>query len=116
MDLRERTRKYAIQVIRLIKQLPQEMPLQIIARQLLRSTTSVGANIMEAKGSPSKRDFINFFHHSLKSANESLFWFEILKEIHGGHHHSIEELLRETKEISNILGASLLTLKGKRQF
>lgn len=113
-DTRYRVQQYAIQVIKLIDALPKDAATQILAKQLLRAATSIGANIIEAQASSSKKDFINFFHHALKSANESLFWFKIIEEARNIENPLMRSLMQETKEIGNILGASLLTLKKRK--
>jgi len=87
---------------------------QIIFNQLIRCGTSIGANISEAQGSSSKREFKNFLNHSLKSANESVFWLYLLKDSQIADHLKVEGLLVEAKEIANILASSLITLKEKR--
>ena len=79
-DLKDRAYAYAIRVINFIDTLPNDKATQIIADQLLRSAMSIGANIIEARGSSSKRDFANFFSYSLKSANESVYWLELLRD------------------------------------
>lgn len=86
----------------------------MITDQLLRSATSVGANIIEAKSSSSKRDFIKFYEIALKSANESKYWFGLLRDATQADKEDIEVLLAELYEISNMLGASVLTMKNKR--
>lgn len=87
---------------------------KVICRQLLRSGTSIGANYIEAQASSSKKDFINFFHYSLKSANESKFWLAILRDAKKADLKEVEYLIGELTEIANILGSSLLTLKNKK--
>ena len=67
-------------MIEFLDTLPKDTSSQVIAKQLLRSATSIGANIVEAEGASSKRDFTNFFSHSLKSANESLYWLGLLRD------------------------------------
>jgi len=62
-----------LRVIRLIDLLGNEAVSGVISRQLLKSATSIGANIVEARGASSKKDFTNFFHHALKSANETIY-------------------------------------------
>ena len=74
IGIRERSYKYALAIIKLIDGLPREQTSMVIGKHLLRSATSIGANIIEAKSASSRRDFINFYTHSLKSANESKFW------------------------------------------
>jgi four helix bundle protein len=80
----------------------------------LRSGTSIGANYIEAQASSSKRDFINFFHYSLKSANETKFWLALLKDSGKADPQESKRLLDTLTEIANILASSLLTLKGKK--
>ena len=71
MNSQEKTYQYALKIINLIKILPKNTPNSIIGKQLLRAATSIGANICEAQASPSRKDFTNFFTHSLKSAHET---------------------------------------------
>ena len=82
----------------------------------MRSSTSIGANIVEAKGASSKKDFANFFSYALKSANESLYWLGLLRDAKGIRNPQLDYLLKETKELANILGASMITIKGKNKF
>ena len=96
--------------------LQKDFSTQIITGQLLRSSTSIGANIIEAQAGSSKKDFTNFFAYSLKSANESTYWLGLLKQAKKIDDPRLEYLLNETKELANILGASILTLKGRNKF
>jgi len=73
------------------------------------------ASIIEAQASPSRKNFTNFFNHALKSANESKYWLELFKDSGKADKEIIEPLLQEAKEIANILGSSMLTLRGKRK-
>jgi len=113
-ELKYRTYRYSIKVIEFLDTLPKNVSTDVITKQLLRSATSIGANIVEAKEASSKRDFTNFFSHSLKSANESLYWLGLLRDAKKINNAQMEYLLSETKELANILGSSILTLKGKR--
>ena len=115
-DLKRRAYKYSIGMIEFLDTLPKDTSSQVITKQLLRSATSIGANIVEAKGASSKRDFTNFFSHSLKSANESLYWLGLLRDAKKIESTRLEYLLNETKELANMLGSSILTLKGKNKF
>ena len=72
------------------------------------------ANYIEAQSASSKKDFINFFTHSLKSANESKFWLALLRDTKKSPEKEISILLDELTEISNILASSILKMKGKR--
>ena len=82
--------------------------------QLVRSATSIGANIVEAKASSSKKDFIKYFDIALKSANETKYWLGLFRDATNEDKTTIEPLLCEADEISKILGSSLLTLKNKK--
>jgi four helix bundle protein len=88
-----------------------------IADQLVRSVTSVGANVVEAKSSSSKREYIKYFEIALKSANEAKYWYLVIIEIVSSTKLKNEAtiLLKEADEISKIIGSSVLTLKGKRK-
>jgi len=112
IEMKKRIYTWTLRLVKFIDILPKDTSSQIIAKQLLRSGTSIGANYIEAQAASSKRDFINFIHYSLKSANESKFWLGILRD---AKEVKEDNLLAELNEIANILGASLLTLKGKRE-
>ena len=116
LQLKERTYIYALKIIKFIDSLPKEQSCKIIGAQLLRSATSIGANIIEAQASSTKKDFTNFFSYALKSANESKFWSGPLRDSKKTNKEETNELLDEDIELSNILGSSILTLKGKRKF
>ena len=116
IKLRDRTYQYSIRIIEFLDNLPKDSSAQIISKQLLRSATSIGANIVEAQASSSKKDFTKYFNYSLKSANESVYWLSLLKDAKKINNNQIEYLLNETKELAKILGSSILTLKGKNKF
>lgn len=113
-DLKYRCYYFSIKIIKLLEKLPNEKIYWIISDQLLRSATSIGANIIEAQAGSSKRDFIKFFEIALKSANETKYWLGLLRDATKAKPVESEELLKEVDEISKILGASVLTLKNKR--
>ncbi len=80
---------------------------------MLRAATSVGANIAEARSSSSKkRDFTNFYAHSRKSANESIFWLSLLRDSGKASEAAVKVLLEETLELAKILGSSIKKLKA----
>ncbi|KKQ59550.1 MAG: hypothetical protein US78_C0002G0013 [Parcubacteria group bacterium GW2011_GWD1_38_16] len=80
----------------------------------MRSGTSIIGNYIEGQSASSKKDFANFFNHSLKSANESKLWLIILRDTKRADSMEVEWFLKELDEISNIFGSSLLTLRGKK--
>lgn len=113
-DLKIRCYYFSIETIKFLNTLPNTRVYWVITDQLLRSATSVGANIVEAKSSSSRKDFINFYQIALKSANESKYWFGLLRDATEADKIKINSLLSELNEISRMLGASLLTLKNKK--
>lgn len=113
IEIKTRIYRWVIKLVNFIDSLPQDSSSQIMGKQLLRSGTSIGANYIEAQASSSRKDFTNFIHYSLKSANESKFWLALLRDT---KKLNVTEILDELIEIANILGASLLTLKGRKSF
>ena len=113
-ELKYRCYYYSIEIIKFLETLPDKKVYWVISDQLLRAATSIGANIVEAKSSSSKRDFIKFFEISLKSANETKYWLGLLRDATDADKNKINQLLNEVEEISKMLGSSLLTLKNKK--
>ena len=111
---RIRLKNFVVDLLGLVNGMPKDEEGRIIANQVLRSGTSIGANYYEARSSSSKNDFIRFFSYALKSANETQFWLEIIIDIRKSNYSTCQNLLNELMEISNILATSLLTLKGKK--
>jgi len=109
----KRIYQWVLAVAQLIETLPRDRSTDIIARQLLRSAPSVGANYVEGQAGSSRKDFTNYVHHSLKSANESKFWLALLRDLKKAQHNEVRRLLDELVELSNMLGATLRTLKSK---
>ena len=112
-DIYKRTFDFAVDTAKLIKNLNKNMITVEYAKQLIRSSGSIGANLEEADGAASKKDFINFLHHALKSANETRYWLELLLES-GKVDNKNNYLLKEAIELSNILGSIILSLKGRK--
>lgn len=113
-DLKYRSYQFSINIINFVNGFPSKRVYWVIADQLLRASLSIGANIIEAKASASKRDFINYFQISLKSANETEYWLALLKDSGLTENPGVQVLIKEVQELSRMLGASLLTMKGKK--
>lgn len=111
----KRSYQFSLDIMKLIDTFPKkELSSEIIAKQIIRSATSIGANIIEAQASSSKKDFTNFLHHALKSANETRYWLGLLRD-NGKVNTKISiKLLNEAQELSKLLGSSILALKGKK--
>lgn len=115
MEVRYRAFYLSLEIIKFLEILPQKHAIRIITDQLIRCATSIGANIVEAKASASKREFVNYFHIALKSANEAKYWLAMLRELLPEKKAEIEKFITEAEEIGKIIGSSILTMKGKRQ-
>src|SRR3989339_501671 len=113
-EFKKRLYNWVLRLIKFIDKLPNDSVCQIMGKQLLRSGTSILANYIEANSASSKKDFINFFTHALKSANESKVWLALLRDVGKGNKQELSWLLQELIEVSNIIASSILTLKGKR--
>ena len=113
-EFKRRLYAWVLRLIKFIDRLPKDSVCNVMGRQLLRSGTSVLANYIEANSASSKKDFINFFTHALKSANESKVWLTLLRDTDKGDKTELSWLLKELTEIANVLASSIITMKGKR--
>jgi four helix bundle protein len=113
--VQKRAYQFALSVITIVDNLPVRGSAAVIGDQLLRSATSIGANIIEAQAASSRKDFKNFLNHALKSANETKYWLSLLRDSHKAESGTIAPALKEASEIANILGASIVTLKKKSE-
>ena len=115
IDIKYRAYRFSLIIITIVQEFPQKNVYWTIADQLLRSATSIGANIIEAKSSSSKREFIKYYEIALKSANETKYWLCLLRDSSLFEENKLEKVLNEAIEISNIIASSLLTMKGKKK-
>lgn len=113
-DIKKRSYQYALDIIALLEKLPKEYISETIGKQLLRSATSIGANIIEAQASSSRKDFANFYNHSLKSANETKFWLGLLRDSNKISGSVARSALDEASELANILASCILTARGRK--
>ena len=114
VEFKARMYRWVLRLVRFIDSIGRGSVNEVMGKQLLRSGTSILANYVEANSASSRKDFINFFTYSLKSANESKVWLSLLKDLNKGDKTEVEWLLKELIEISKIIASSILTLKGKR--
>jgi len=108
----ERATKFAKEIIVLVDKFPTKRSAWIIADQLIRAATSIGANIIEAQAASSRKDFTNFLNHSLKSGNETRYWLILAKDLDVKLSEEINALIKETTELTNMLGSSIIKLKN----
>jgi four helix bundle protein len=114
MEFKRRLYQFALRLIGFLDRLPSDNVSKRLGDQLLRSGTSILGNYIEGQAASSKRDFINYFNMSLKSANESKLWLALLRDSKRVKPRDAEWLLNELNEISKIFASSILTLKGRK--
>ena len=110
-DLKLRTKRFALEVIRFFETLPKDEVSRILGRQLLRAGTSVGANYRAAKRAKSNADFISKMGTVEEEADECAYWLELLIENARGASAKSADLLRESEELVAIAVASINTAK-----
>lgn len=109
----ERSVQYSLNIIKLYLVLIKDSVGRIIGKQLLRSGTSVGANVHEAQGAQSNKDFIAKMSISHKEARESAYWLRIIRESKILSYEKFKHIINETDQIIKILSSILLTSKDK---
>jgi four helix bundle protein len=113
-DLKERTQALALRVIRLARTLPNTPEGWIMAKQVLRSATSVGANYRSAQRGKSKADFIAKLAVAEEEADETCYWLELIIKAELLPRKRVEPLLHEAMEITAILTAAGKTAKQNK--
>jgi four helix bundle protein len=113
-DLKARCYNFSLNIVRLTDTLPNKRSSRVVADQLVRSSTSIGANLVEAKASSSRLEFKKFYEIALKSANETKYRLSLLKDAKLGDRTRADNLLTEAVEIANMLTSGVLRLKGRK--
>ncbi len=104
---------FSVRIAKLYKYLIQkDKSYEPIYKQLLRSGTSIGANVSEAQSASTKKDFIYKLSISLKEARETQFWLKLLKETEIINNQEYESLNKDCDELERILTSSIKTAKG----
>jgi four helix bundle protein len=110
-DLKQRTKAFALRVIRLCSSLPKVEPPDVIGRQLVRSGTSVGAQYREAHRARSTAEFVSKLECSVQELDESIYWMELLIEANFVKGEKLSPLSAEAEELMSILVTSVRTAK-----
>ncbi len=112
-ELSDRLLRFAIDVILLLRQFPNTPEYKIIKYQLIKSSTSSGANYEEAQGGSSRADFKNKIFISLKEMRESNYWLKVLNGVSDDTKTKEEDfrLINESGELKNILGSIVSKIK-----
>ncbi len=111
----ERTKTFALRIIRVYAALPKTTEAQVIGKQVLRSGTSVGAHVREGKRSRSDTELISKIEGGLQELEETVYWLELLGESDIIKAERLDELMKEADELIAILVTSTKTVKQRRR-
>jgi four helix bundle protein len=115
VELKLRTKKFALRVIRVVHSLPKSKTSDVLGHQLLRSATSVGANYRAACRARSQADFISKITIVEEEADESCYWLELINEAELIEKDKLNELMKEASELTAIFTASGKTAKENKK-
>lgn len=110
---RYKSKLFAIRIIRLYQYLCNEKKEYILSKQLLRSGTSIGANLAESECAISKKDFLSKIYIALKECNETLYWLELLQETGYINPVGYSSIKQDCEALHKILSATTKTLQLK---
>jgi len=113
-DIKEWTLDFSISIIKLSTSLKKADVDYDVIGQLRRSGTSVGANVREAKSSLSRKELIKYYAIALKSANETDFWFEIIKKGYEFKSELLTKCWEELEQIEKVLASIIIKLKKEK--
>ena len=113
-QLKNRTKQFAIRIVKLFRSLPRSEESRIMGRQVLRSGTSVAANYRAVCRARSKPEFVAKIGVVVEEADETVFWLELLVETEIVRAGRMKNLMSEANELLAIFAASQYTAKGKR--
>ena len=111
-ELSERTKKFAVQVIKFVEGLEQSLSTLVLSKQIIRSATSIGANDRAACGARSRAEFIAKLQIAREGSDETLYWLEIFQEIN--NRYKLRDLMQECDELTAILTASIKTSRAQQ--
>lgn len=111
-DLKNRTKKFAVETIQFVNTLPKCKSNDVISYQILKSATSVAANYRASLRGRSSAEFISKMNIVLEEADESMFWFELIEETNEKiDTNKLKKLYKESDELTAIFTASLKTAR-----
>lgn len=114
-DLKDRSKRFALRIIKLVNSLPRTVAAETIGRQLIRSGTSVAANYRSACRARSKAEFIAKMGIVEEETDESAFWIELLVDAEIMERTKVADLLNEANELTAIWVSSINTARGHKR-
>ena len=113
-DIDKRTFEFSLRIVRLCRSMDGGRVGRILASQVLRSGTSIGANVEEAQGAQSKADFIAKMSISRKEARETLYWLRIITESDLQPKRKMTPIIQEADEIAKVVSAIIVSARRKK--
>jgi four helix bundle protein len=116
VDIKDRTFAFAVAIVRICQELDDKSATyRRLADQLLRSGTSIGANIEEAQAGQSVADFLSKCSIALKEARETIYWLRLLEATGLRNNQNIQTLRQEADELSRVIGTIIVRTKNRRK-
>jgi four helix bundle protein len=112
-DLRDRTKRFALEIVRLYSSLPKTTEAQVLGKQLLRSGTSVGAHYREGVRARSPAESVTKLEVGLQELEETGYWLELMSELPILNGPATADLRREVDQLTAMLVSSVRTVKAK---
>lgn len=109
--IEQRTYRFAVRAVKLVGSMPQGVAAGVLGRQMLRAATSIGANVEEAIGAPSKRDFTNKINIALKEAREAHYWLRLIQDAGIFSEERLAPIVQEALELKKILSVTVRTAR-----
>ena len=110
-DLRERCYRFSLSILRLTDSLPAKRSAYVIADQLIRSASSVGANLIEGRAASSRLEFKRYYESAITNANETVYWLSLLRDPRHATTETIEQLHNAAEELTKMLAVGVIKLK-----
>ena len=118
MEIQERTLEFGVKILKFSDKLPKTQSGMVLVKQLVRAGTSIGANLEEADGASSKKDFINKVTISRKEARETRYWLRLIMRAELLHNQTnveeLDKLVNESYELMKILSSIINKAKDKK--
>lgn len=111
--IQDKSFAFAIRIVNLYRYLYSEKKEFVLSKQLLRSGTSIGANIEEAIGGQSEKDFLSRISIAYKETRETIYWLKLLNSTCFISDEQFESMLKDAEEICKILGKIQITMKAR---
>ena len=110
-NIKHRAFQFSKDVLLFVSETKFEKIFYSIFDQLVRSATSIGANLVEGKAGATKKDFLNFYVIALKSANETKYWLCLIRDSIQSDKNRVADLLQEADELSKIIASIIISVK-----